>query len=426
MFPFTLIHAHQCTWMVIWYAFAGELVWTEIVPHTDYWQQIQVMLFWVSVSLIFETGFVAFIASHAVPAALLSKNPTIPPQVSTSLNNNPPAHLVPWGGSLIGFSTWPYTQTNKCISGPPSTCRLSSHSYLSAKFCPLDVFLLLLGNGDTKNKGVDSAGHCCDQHNGCQPQRQSKEKGEAEESLPAHCVTGLVEASIVQTQVAEYLSCYEQPEGVGHHPSRDAVWKKPEAAQQVENNICCQSHWGHQNRRQLVSGVDHCTHDDDVAVKEGREHNKYQQGFVPLPSEVGLVEVLQRLGREGEAHEPRQAQAASWAPNCDLMCSSHRLARVRRQCHRAVCRILRRVLRLWKGTVPRHAELSLSTLCPNVSSCLPSSTYTITEMTLRSGLSSCLSSAEGTPLSPDSPHMWHESQQCVDCQDLHIEGCLLT
>ena len=75
-----------------------------------------------------------------------------------------------------------------------------------------------------------------------------------------------------------------------------------------------------------------------------------------LPSEVGLVEVLKRLRHKGEAHEPWQAEAASWAPDRDLMCSPHRLPWVGGQRDWAVRRILRRVLRFWKGSVPRHGE----------------------------------------------------------------------
>ncbi|TNN60074.1 hypothetical protein EYF80_029743 [Liparis tanakae] len=116
---------------------------------------------------------------------------------------------------------------------------------ITRQCCSLDVLLLLLGNRDAKNQGVNPAGYSGDEHDGCQPQRQSQKKGEAEESLPAHSVASLVEASIVQTQVAEYLSCYEHPQSVGHHPSRDAVWQQPETAQQIEDDVGRQSHRRH-------------------------------------------------------------------------------------------------------------------------------------------------------------------------------------
>lgn len=201
-------------------------------------------------------------------------------------------------------------------------------THLSSECAPLDVLLLLLGYGNTQHERVDATGHSGDQDDGREAHGQRQETGEAEEGLPADRVAGLVEAGKVQAQVAEDLGSNEHPEGVGHQAAGDPLGQHPEAAQQVDRRIGHQPHRRHSDGGQLVAGVDDGTHDDHIAVEESGEGHQHKQRLVPLPSEVGLVEVLQGFGGKGQPHEAWQAQATARAAHCDLVGPAHRLARV--------------------------------------------------------------------------------------------------
>ncbi|GCB85794.1 hypothetical protein scyTo_0026459, partial [Scyliorhinus torazame] len=189
----------------------------------------------------------------------------------------------------------------------PRSPRKQPSRYLLHQRWAVHLVLLLLCNGDPQDKGVNRTRDCRDEDNGRQLERESDEEREGKESLPAHTVTGLMGAGEVQAEIGEDLGSDEDPEGVWNHLLGDSIWEKAKPTQDKEDEMSSQSDCSHQEQGQLVAGVEHGTCQDDVTVEESRKYHQHQQSLVPLPTEVGLVQILQGLRDKGQSHEPGEA-----------------------------------------------------------------------------------------------------------------------
>ncbi len=129
---------------------------------------------------------------------------------------------------------------------------------------------------ESQQQRVRAARERAQERDGRERQREREEEGEEEECLPSDGVTGRVKSREVQTEVAQHVDRDEQPESVRYEAQGNRLRQQTEPAQNVEQHIRREPTCSHRERLQFILRVNHRAHDDDITVKEGREHDQHQ------------------------------------------------------------------------------------------------------------------------------------------------------